>query len=467
MLKSITNLKIGFFSIGFNKYWSQMPGILDELKTYSKIISQRISEFGELIDAGLIDNIEKSRKANDLFHLENVDIIFLHVGIYAPSENIIRTLFNLNVPVITLHLQSEMSFNQNSNSIYTLPKNTFSAGGEIGNVLVRAGIKFDSIVGLLNKDKKIWNEVHQWCNAAYANKVLKYINIGLLGNFFPGMCDLYVDQTQIIEKFGVNIKLIEMGELRSFVEKVTEEEITENYKKTIETFSLIGDIGLEKLKWCNQVASGLEKFVYEQKLHALAYHFEGYPNSIEEKIGYSMTLGGSFLTAKGIPCVAEGDVLLNIPMLIMKHLSGGSSQAEINVGDYVDDFIYIGHSGPGDLTLADSKPLLRWLDFFHGKKGMGISCEFSLKNGPLTIVSLVQNKKGSYKLICTEANAVSGKRLQNGNINTGVKFSMGIADFFIRWIAEGPSHHSVISVGHHSEILQKFAKIADIEYVRI
>lgn len=463
--KSILN--IGFLTLGFSTYWKQMPGIREEIIKYSKEIEKRLSNYGKIINPGMIDTVEKARSANEKLQRENADIIFLHVGTYFPSQIILHTLYGLHIPIVTLHLQPVQDFTDNTQSSYTLPKNTFSAGGEIGNVLNRAGISYSSIVGPLYGDDSVWGEIEQWCNVANVRKSLRIANVALIGNFYNGMCDLYVDMTKIITEFGTNIEIMEMAHLRKYVECVSQQEIDESYRETVEKFSFIGNITKEKLEWCNQVAVGMQKMVQDRELSAIAIHYNGYDGDIEEKIGYSLTLGGSLLAARGIPCVAEGDVLLTIPMIVMNRLAGGATQAEINVCNYKEDFSYVGHAGPGDIRLSNEKPLLRWLDFFHGKKGSGVSCEFSLKHGPVTLLSLVQTQSGGYKLTCTHADSVPGERLRNGNVSTPVRFNRAVNEFFTQWMTQGPSHHSVICLGHHGQILMKFAKTYGIEFVML
>lgn len=459
------SINIGLLSFGFSTYWEQMPGIREEIEQYSKEVENRLVNYGKIINPGLIDTVEKARSANEKLYRENVDIIFVHVATYFPSRIILHALHNLNVPVITLHLQPVQDFTEYTHSAYTLPKNSFSAGGEIGNVLNRSGISFSTVVGRLYDDEAVWNEIEQWCKAASIRKTLRMANIALIGNFYNGMCDLYVDMTRITAKFGVNIEIMEMAQLRKYIECVNQDEIDDSFNEVKEKFSFIGNITKEKLEWNCQVAVGMQKMIKDCKLSAVAIHYNGYQGDIEEKIGYSLTLGGSLLAAGGIPCVAEGDILLTLPMIALNELAGAATQAEINVCDYKNNYSYVGHAGPGDIRLADEKPLLRWLDFFHGKKGSGVSCEFSVKNGQVTLASLIQTQNGDYKLVCTHADSVPGNRLKNGNVNTPVRFNRPINEFFKLWMSNGPSHHSVICEGHYGDLLEKFAKICGIEFV--
>jgi len=334
-------------------------------------------------------------------------------------------------------------------------------------VLLRAGVPFHSIVGRLRGDERVWAEVRAWCDAVDVKKALTYSNVALLGGFFPGMCDLYADMMRMTAQFGVHVALLEPTKLQLSVEAAEERAVDACLEEVKRRFHLIGEIDEDGLRWCARVAVGLQDMAAKLQLDGLAYHFGGHPDSLEERIGYSLTLGGSLLAASGVGCFAEGDVLLTVSALIMERLSGGATQAEINVADYEGGISYVGHAGCADIRLAGEGPFLRWLPFFHGKKGSGVSCEFSVRPGPVTLVSLVQRRDGAYRLIFTEAEAEAGARLQNGNVNTRVRFKGCIADFFARWMAQGPSHHSVLSLGHHGAMLRKVASALDIEIIEV
>jgi L-arabinose isomerase len=279
------------------------------------------------------------------------------------------------------------------------------------------------------------------------------------------MCDLYADFTDLIRDFGVNIELLEIADLRACVEQVDEQAVKAILRKTESLFDIDPKATEQKLAWCNRVAAAMGRFAADRQLDALAYHHNGFPDSVEERIASSMTLGGSLLTAEGIPCVAEGDVVVTIPMLILRSLGAGASQTEINVADFEGQIIYFSHSGPGDLSIAQDRPYLKWLDFFHGRRGSGVSCQFSLKRGPVTFLSLSKGRDGRYRFIATQGQAGAGKHLENGNVNTRVEVSAGIEQFIEQWTRQGPTHHGAIGTGHHIRDIEKIARVLGVELV--
>ncbi len=461
------NLKIGMFTPANKSYWSQIQGMKEEVKKYSSIVEKELKNFGEVLNAGIVDDIDSARKAETFFITNDIDIIVIHAATYGLSKNIIPAILRLNVPIITLHLQPVENFPFESASTHTLPKNPFSIAGEIGNILNRLNKKYYMIFGKLYDDVKVWKEAEEWFLAAKSIKKLRNSNLGFLGNYYSGMSDLYVDIFQLIKVFGVNIDIIEISDLRKEVELIKDEEVLEKLTKFKKEYVIDKDAPEENILWNIKVALGMEKMINNLNLHALAYNYLGHPNSIEEKIAYSMTFGGSLLLQKGIPCAVEGDIRILVPMLILKQLGAGASQTEINVADFKDNFDYISHSGPGDYSISNEKPYLRYLSFFHGKRGSGISSEFSIKNGPVTLFSMVNHNDNNFKFIVAEGESIEGERLKNGNVNTRVRFDGDISEFIKDWSSKGPSHHSIICSGHQSRILEIIARLKNFEFIKI
>lgn len=51
--------KVGLFGIGLAAYWPQFKGLKARLEGYQRIVGQRLGEFCEVIDAGLVNSARK------------------------------------------------------------------------------------------------------------------------------------------------------------------------------------------------------------------------------------------------------------------------------------------------------------------------------------------------------------------------------------------------------------------------
>jgi len=129
--------------------------------------------------------------------------------------------------------------------------------------------------------------------------------------------------------------------------------------------------------------------------------------------------------------------------------------------------VYLGHDGPAHLGIADGKVGLVPLPVYHGKPGKGLSIQMTVRRGSVTLLSVVQRRDGSLKLLVAEAESVPGPILQIGNTNSRYRFSIGAKGFLNTWCEAGPAHHCAIGVGHIAGTLRKLGDLLGIETLQV
>ena len=149
-------------------------------------------------------------------------------------------------------------------------------------------------------------------------------------------------------------------------------------------------------------------------------------------------------------------------MLMMDRFGAGGSYTEFYAMDFNEGFVLMGHDGPGHLAISDRRPVLRGLGLYHGKRGQGVSVEFRVKTGPVTIVGLTQNADGRFKLVGAEGESLPGPILKIGNTNSRLRFGLPPAQFVNRWCEQGPTHHCALGVGHRLAEFRKLAQLTGI-----
>ena len=90
-----------------------------------------------------------------------------------------------------------------------------------------------------------------------------------------------------------------------------------------------------------------------------------------------------------------------------------------------------------------------------------------VKNGPVTLLSVVETQDGKLQLLVAEGESVPGPILEIANTNSRYKFSIGARKFVNDWNSHGPTHHCAVGVGHITSRIKKLTQLLKIDYVQV
>jgi L-arabinose isomerase len=211
----------------------------------------------------------------------------------------------------------------------------------------------------------------------------------------------------------------------------------------------------------------LDDFVEKNDLDLMAYFYKGSGIAENEDTISSIILGTSMLTGRGVPVAGEYEVKNVIAMKIMDLLGVGGSFTEYYAMDYAADVVLMGHDGPGHIGIAQDKIKVRPLQVYHGKVGKGLSVEMSVKHGPVTLLSVVEDSARGFQLLVAEGESVAGEILEIGNTNSRYRFPLGARRFVEQWNSHGPAHHCAIGVGHVAGRLEKVASLLKLGFAKV
>ena len=467
-------MKAGIFSIGLDTYWDQFDGLLDNLNGYHARIHERIAAMGAtMVDAGMVDNVEKAGAAADLFKREDVEIIFLFISTYALSSTVLPVVQKVKVPVIMLNLQpvaqlDYAKFNAiGDRGVMTgvwLEHCQSCSVPELACVFNRSGIDYQIVTGHLDDDEA-WQEINDWVEAAGVAAGMRENRVGILGHYYCGMLDVYTDITQQAAVFGSHFELLEMCELNDLRQAVTGDGVAEKVKEFNAKFDVSSECEEAEIERAAKTSVALDKLIANHDLGSMAYYYEG--SGEYENIVTSVIAGNTLLTGRNVPVAGECEIKNVMAMKIMDLFGAGGSFSEFYLSDYVDDVVYLGHDGPAHFAIAEGEVGLVPLSVYHGKPGKGLSIQMTVKHGPVTILSVVQQGDGSLCLQLAEGESVPGPVLQIGNTNSRYKFSISAKEFMNEWSYGGPAHHCAIGVGHIGDKIEKLAALLGVAVNRV
>ena len=463
-------MKVGLFGIGLETYWPQFNGLLARLEGYLNQIKSRIERMNvTVVDAGMVDSPEKAQKAAEFLRSENIDIVFLYISTYALSSTVLPIARQLKAPVILLNLQPvdaidyEKLNSMNDRGDMTgewLAHCQACSIPEIACVFNRANLCYEIVSGFL-ADEDAWTEIEEWVEAAKVKYVLNQSRMGILGHYYGGMLDVYTDLAELAATFGTHIEMVEMCELKAIRDDVSTEDMDRKIDEFRDVYNIIPECKAAEVERAAKTSVALDKLVAARRIDALAYYYEGYSGNDYEDIVTSVIAGNTLLTGKGIPVAGECEVKNLQAMKILASFGSGGSFSEFYAMDFKDDVVLLGHDGPAHFNMSEEKVKLVPLSVYHGKPGKGLSIQMSVKQGPVTVLSVVEEKMG-FSLLVAEGESVAGQTLQIGNTNSRYKFAVPVKTFIEQWSKAGPSHHCAIGIGHIARKIKKLGFLLDI-----
>ena len=403
-----TKARVGVFAIALGAYLPQFPTLVPEFEGQYAAFKKTLPDTVEVIDGGIVTTKEQSMAAGDKFRAADVDLVILQLLTYATSYNMLPAVRDLDVPVVLVNVQKKKAPDYANTDTPTWLGELYACGavGEMVADLERAGKRHAVITGVVEGgDPAVQAEINDWCKAAQVRRRFRDTNLAQIGRPYPGMMDLYIDETNLYNRMWLYTKQFDWEKMWAIADDITDEDaIRAKAQEILDTFEIEG--------------------------------------------------GGTIETV--------GDMKVAMAMSILKTISGTGQLSEMYSIDFNDDICIIGHSGSGDADISDKKPTMKIVKVFHGKTGGGYLTQFYPYTGPVTYLAITQDADGHFRFVVAEGVNEEGKILSFGDTNMRTRFTCGAREFVNRWSEAGPTHHMAAATGRHIDTILKVAKIFNV-----
>lgn len=405
-------------------------------------------------------------EAGDKFRCADVDLVILQLLTYATSYNMLPAVRDLDVPVVLVNVQKKKAPDYANTDIPTWLGELYACGavGEMVADLDRAGKRHAVITGVAGGgDAHVKKELEEWCRAAQVRRRFRDTNLAQIGRPYPGMMDLYIDETNLYHRMWLYTKQFDWEKMWAIADRMDDEaSIRAKAEDILATFD-IEDGTVEKVWDMARYVVAFEAWVRKEKLGFVASHYDGFSQGIAGKLDSMLIPAFSMLIKQGTACAVEGDIKVAMAMSILKTIAGTGQLSEMYSIDFNEDICIIGHSGSGDADISAKKPTMKIVPVFHGKTGGGYLTQFYPPVGPITYLAITQDKNGVFKFVAAEGVNEEGPIFTFGDTNMRTRFRCGAREFCDRWSEAGPTHHMAAAVGRHIDTILKVAKIFHVE----
>jgi L-arabinose isomerase len=399
-------------------------------------------------------------------------ITWMHT--FSPAKMWIGGLKVLQKPFLHLHTQFNRDIPWSEIDMDFMNLNQSAHGGrEFGFINTRMRLSRKIIVGYW-KEKKIQQKLAVWLRAACAWLDSQGAKIVRFGDNMREVAVTEGDKVEAQIKLGYSVNSYGIGDLVSYVDKVTEVEIDRMVSDYLESYVVPKDLLSQEnypysLRDAARIELGIRSFLEE-------HNFKGFTTTFEDLYGLKQLPGLAVqrLMEDGYGFGAEGDwktaALVRAIKVMSTGLPGGNS--------FMEDYTY--HLDPKGAkvlgahmlevcpTLAVGKPSLEVHPLSIGGKADPARLVFNVKEGPALNATII-DMGNRFRLIVNEVEVVPPDaplpKLPVARVLWIPKPNLEISA--AAWILAGGAHHTGFSMALTPEYLEDYAEIAGIEFLLI
>ncbi|MBA4493449.1 L-fucose/L-arabinose isomerase family protein [Paenactinomyces guangxiensis] len=400
---------------------------------------------------GILTSVEELETFLESVETKEIDTIVYQSVTFADGEFIAKVIESMDQPVIVWSVREPSVGGR-------LRLNSLTGGNSTSHVLRDRKHPFSFVFGNPDEDK-LQTLLKQQIQVNRLIWSLKRLTIGVVGEHPAGFFFSDVNEEQLQSALGVKILPIDLYQAFEAAKKLPEEE----WKPVIHQAEQ-QVVGLnrsdETVKRFAQFTTYLQKYIGEHQIGGVAIRC--WPDFFIE-LGAAACSTLSHLTEGGVVSSCESDIHGSISMYILRELSGGKAP-------YLGDLVHIDeaknsvvfwHCGAGAYSLAH--PETGATAGVHPNRKMGLTMDFGLKAGKVTIFRLSYSQQG-YRLLVMKGEALDSPQAFDGT-SVEVKLTNHAEETLYRLMKEGFEPHYALVYDDIADLLVKFGKQVGIETV--
>jgi len=301
--------------------------------------------------------------------------------------------------------------------------------------------------------------------AARCISAMKNCRIGLAGGRVPGFYTSNFDEMKTRAKFGVAVEVADLVEVVDTAKKLTPEQLAEARAVVKRSSCKVNNVPEKELDLAAQMFGAFKVMAAKYNLGALAIRC--WPE-FSDIFGIAPCAVIGMLNDCGIPASCEGDVPGAITMTILKQLAGGGLPLFVDLISY-DEKANTGvvwHCGAAPVSLCRKFEETEYRLHFRvdGGDKKGVTNDFALKPGPVTLAKLDQDADGHFRMLIAKGEAIDTEPFIRGNPLT-IRFEAPVKNLIDTIMLKGFEHHYTVIHADVKEELLQYCAWMDIEPV--
>lgn len=279
------------------------------------------------------------------------------------------------------------------------------------------------------------------------------LKVGLVGGRVPGFYTSNCDEMRLRTKLGSEVEIIDIIELVDTARKLSEAEATQGTAAVRKSAAVCCASVEKELESAGRMYEAFRKTA--QKYALTAFAVRCWPEwSDIFGIAPCSTLG--MLNNEGIVSSCEGDVLGAVLMQMEASLSGAIPFfADLISFEYDQNTAVLWHCGAAPSSICRSFKETTLSQHFRvdGGNKKGLTNEFSMKAGPITLAQLDEDGDG-YRMLIAKGTALDTEPFIRGN-PLNVRFDCPVESLINTIMTEGFKHHySIVHADIEHELIE-------------
>jgi len=416
-------------------------------RAYSKLreMKLRVVKIEEVVV-----NVDGAREAAKQLRKSDADCLIVLAGTFTEDPVVVEVAQKLDIPIVLWAIPEP--------GLYEVRNKEVDVGSLVGvmmnaSALTKIGRKFKVVFGHPD-DARLLKELSRTLDVVRVMKKLRDSRIGLVGSRAPGFYDATFDEVLLRKSVGAETVHVDLSELYSQMEKVTDQEAERVIGGLLKKGCSIGDASDSQQKREARIYLSLKKLADQ-------YNFDALAVKCWPELQFSSCLSLGLLSDEGLPAGCEGDVNGTVTMLILYYFTRRPVFfCDVFHLDRERGSILTYHCGAAAPSLARS---LEEVKLMKHPLGEGVTAEFPVKEGAVTIARL-GSISGRYRMLIAGGEALETDQIVRGN-PLEVKLTVDVFDFLKQMASKGIEHHYLIVSGDVRKELMELCEWLDIEKV--
>jgi L-fucose isomerase-like protein len=434
-------VKIGFAVTALPPYYDTKYA----RKNADEILKHLESLDVEVLEAeSLVTSWQEAKATAEKFRKENVDLLLILCGTFTLDDLLTAIVKEIDVPLMIWAIPEPPLKGG------PLPCGSLLAAVMNGSAIRRMGKHYDFLYGKPN-DAKLLKQITRIIKVTQTIKNLKVMRIGMVGYRPPGFYACTFDELELRNSIGPEIVHIDLSEVLGEFDKVSHEEtVVADVKKR---FRIDGPTQ-EDMTNTAKLYLSLRKIVEREKLTCTA--IKCWPELRDQHdMGACFTL--SRLNDEGIMSACEADIYGAVTMSMLHSLTGKIVYFTdlISIDEKKNTFL-MWHCGSTPTKLAEAPSSVTIRRFSIPGFGRGVTTEFPIKPGRVTIARL-SAIKDSYRMFICGGEALKTEMVVRGNPSE-VKLDSNVREVLGKIVTEGFEHHYAVV---HADVKEELIELCN------